>query len=120
MAATVAAFAITFAACGSSGGPKTADVNIHTFMFRPTPARVARGTTVRWTNRDQILHTVTAGTRDYDPTNSGSVTAEHKTGQFDSPLDGVGKSFSYTFRTTGTYHYFCSRHPGMEADVEVT
>jgi hypothetical protein len=33
-------------------------------------------------------------------------------------LDGAGR-FSYTFTKPGTYHYFCSIHPRMRADVVV-
>jgi plastocyanin len=123
------------AACaGSSGGDKTADkpssttasaargdaVVIETFAFSPKLVRVHVGDTVNWTNHDNILHTVTSGTREYDPSDSGKVTATHKSGAFDMPLDGKGAKASFTFKEAGTFHYFCDRHPGMEADVEVS
>src|SRR3954452_13042870 len=63
-------------------------VVIDTFMFSPKALKVKVGDTVVWTNHDSILHTVTSGTRQYDPGDSGQVTATHKDGTFDMPLDG--------------------------------
>lgn len=106
---------------GSGGRVPQRDqaVRIHIFRFQPDPVRVPVGARVTWTNEDEILHTVTAGTRDYDPMDSGRVVAEHRTGVFEGRLDGKGASFSTRLTRPGTYHYFCSIHPGMEADVIV-
>ena len=95
-------------------------VVIETFAFAPKVLRVHVGDTVRWTNKDDIVHTVTSGTREYDPSDSGRVTATHKSGAFDMPLDGKASKASFTFKEAGTVHYFCDRHPGMEADIEVS
>jgi plastocyanin len=100
--------------------PAAQVVDIDTFVFTPDVVEVGVGDTVRWTNGDDILHTVTSGTREYDPTNSGLVTATHEDGEFDLELDGRGAAVEHTFTEPGTYHYFCDRHPGMEADVEVS
>ena len=97
-----------------------ASVTIETFMFTPRLLRVHVGDTVTWTNNDSILHTVTAGSREYQPGNSGEVTATRKDGTFDMQLDGRGATATYTVTTAGTFHYFCERHPGMEADIEVS
>jgi len=122
------AMAVVTAACGGSGGGAAAtkksstpaqQVVIDTFAFAPKTVSVKVGTTVSWTNHDDITHTVTSGTREYDPANSGLVTAAHKSGMFDRPLAGKGATFSFTFTKAGAYHYFCDRHPGMEADVHV-
>ena len=96
-----------------------AKVVIKTFQFQPNDLQIDTGTRVVWTNNDQILHTVTAGMREYDPADSGRVVAEEKSGTFDQQLDGASTTFTFTFREAGTYHYFCSRHPGMEANVTV-
>ena len=121
------------AACGSSsGGASSAkhastsaasagtSVVIDTFMFSPKTLHVKVGDTVTWTNHDNILHTVTSGTREYEPGDSGHVTATHKDGVFDMQMDGKGATGRHTFTKAGTYHYFCDRHPGMEADIEVS
>jgi plastocyanin len=89
-------------------------------MFTPKTVHVKVGDTVTWTNHDDILHTVTSGIREYEPGNSGHVTATHKDGMFDMQMNGKGATGKHTFTEAGTFHYFCDRHPGMEADVEVS
>lgn len=64
--------------------------------------RVPVGTTVTWTNDDQMMHTVTAAD-----------------GSFDSGLLDAGESWSYTFDQPGEFEYFCSPHPWMRAKVIV-
>jgi plastocyanin len=128
LVAAFAAPALLAAACGSdsdqsgaaSNEPATVEVAIDTFMFQPDALQIHEGDTVTWTNHDAITHTVTSGTREYDPANGGLVTATHKSGLFDQELDGKGATATFTYSKTGTYHYFCDRHPGMEADVEVS
>ena len=63
---------------------------------------VGVGTTVTWTNRDDIPHTVTANDRSF------------KSKVMDT--DGV---FTFTFTKPGTYGYFCSLHPHMVGAVVV-
>lgn len=135
LVATAVAGSLLLAACGSDGsggdastskttsGSSAAEatsVVVETFAFSPKTLRVKVGDTVTWTNRDDILHTVTSGTREYAPGDSGRVTATNKDGMFDLQLDGKGATATYTFTKAGTFHYFCDRHPGMEADVEVS
>lgn len=124
--------ALSASACGSSGRASTSltraskptaaahTVVIDTFMFRPASVHVRVGETVRWTNRDDILHTVTSGTREYEVGNGGHVVATRKDGLFDLRLDGRGASATHRFTAAGTFHYFCDRHPGMEGDVDVS
>lgn len=126
--AAVAAFALTLAACGgntkpagttapssrASSGPATSGpaVTIAMFVFQPGSLSVSAGTKVTWTNTDEILHTVTAG--------SGS---EDATGLYDGQLPDAGATFSFTFEKAGTYEYFCDRHPsvpGMHGAIVVT
>ena len=80
-----------------------ADVKIDNFSFAPGTITVPKGTTVNWTNRDDIPHT---------------VVAEDKTTFKSKALDTDDK-FSYTFDKPGTYSYFCSLHPKMTAKVIV-
>lgn len=122
LVAGVASLAL-LAACGDpSREPEATNpaVTIATFAFTPEVLRVEVGATVRWTNGDDILHTVTSGTRAYAPGNSGQVTETDKDGTFDLQLDGRGAIAEHTFTGAGTYHYFCDLHPGMEADLEVS
>jgi plastocyanin len=80
-------------------------VTISNYAFSPKSLTVSVGTTVTWTNEDSVPHTVTV--------TSGPV-------KFDSGLLQKGQSWSYTFRTAGSYSYYCSVHPDMTGSVAVT
>jgi plastocyanin len=80
----------------------TAEVKIDNFSFGPDPITVAAGTTVTWTNRDDIPHTVVSTDK-----------------VFKSKVLDTDGTFSYTFSKPGTYPYFCSVHPKMTGKVIV-
>src|SRR5579864_791282 len=80
----------------------TSEVKIDNFSFAPQALTVAVGTTVTWTNRDDIPHTV--------------VSTD---GVFKSKVRDTDEKFSYTFSKAGTYSYFCSIHPKMTGKVVV-
>jgi plastocyanin len=80
----------------------TAEVKIDNFSFGPQSINVSVGTTVTWTNRDDIPHTV--------------VSTD---GVFNSKVRDTDEKFSYTFTKAGTYPYFCSIHPKMTGQVVV-
>jgi len=82
------------------------------YAFFPGDLTVTAGTTVTWTNQDPVVHTVTSG-----PSNGSVGTAD---GLFDSGLFAEGETFEYTFTEPGTYSYFCTPHPWMQATVTVT
>ena len=77
-------------------------VKIDNFIFGPQTITVPVGTTVTWTNSDDIPHTV--------------VSTE---GVFKSKVMDTDEKFSYTFTKAGTFPYFCSIHPKMTGQVVV-
>jgi plastocyanin len=79
-----------------------AEVRIDNFSFAPPTITVAVGTTVTWTNHDDIPHTV--------------VSTD---GVFKSKVRDTDEKFSYTFDKAGTYPYYCSIHPKMKGQVVV-
>jgi plastocyanin len=84
--------------------------------FAPKEITVKVGDTVKWTNNDNTLHTVTSGKDISDP-NKGK---EFDTGLVGSTaLTTTGKTFQHTFTTAGEFPYFCQVHPGMAGKVEV-
>lgn len=83
----------------SPAGPS---VTIDNFSFSPTPITVPVGTTLTWTNRDDIPHTVVSDDK-----------------KFKSKALDTDEKFSFTFSEPGTYSYFCSIHPKMVAKVIV-
>jgi plastocyanin/sortase (surface protein transpeptidase) len=94
----------------ASTAPMGAEVraDIKLFMYKPEPIEVAAGTTVVWTNQDDIEHSVTSGSPDAT------------TNVFDSGLFAKDKSFAFTFSTPGEFAYFCTRHNSMGGTVKVT
>jgi len=77
-------------------------VKIDNFTFTPKSVTVKAGTTVTWTNQDDIPHTVTSTTK-----------------QFRSKALDTDDKFTFTFSTPGTYDYFCSLHPKMTGTIVV-
>ena len=76
-------------------------VKIGNFTFGPQDLKVKAGTTVTWTNEDDMPHTVVS------PNN------------FRSKVMDTEGTYSFTFTTPGTYKYFCSLHPNMIGTVVV-
>jgi plastocyanin len=87
---------------GTKGGPGTNEVWIQGSSFNPSSITVTAGTTIMWTNKDGVAHTVTSDS-----------------GLFDSGSMGNGGTFSQQFNTPGTFPYHCIVHPGMKAVVIV-
>lgn len=81
-------------------------VTINTFQFGPKALNVKVGSTVVWTNKDSVAHTVTS-----DP-------SSHQ--KFESGYLNHGKSFRFTFRHVGVFRYHCAIHPFMQGTVRVT
>jgi plastocyanin len=82
-------------------GADEVKVAISNFTFAPQQLTIKAGTTIVWTNEDDIPHTIVS------PPNVRS-----------KPLDSEDK-FSFTFTTPGTYKYFCSLHPHMTGTIVV-
>jgi plastocyanin len=81
---------------------KVVPVTIDNFVFEPARLTVKPGTTVTWTNRDDIPHTVASDDR-----------------RLKSKVLDTDESYSFTFSTPGEYQYFCSLHPHMTGTIVV-
>jgi amicyanin len=82
--------------------PAAQQVVVDNFSFAPGAITVPVGTTVTWTNHDDIPHNV--------------VSPEQK---FKSPVLDTDETFAHTFEAAGTYKYYCSIHPRMTGQVVV-
>jgi amicyanin len=89
-------------AAQSAQTPAAVEVKIDNFSFAPVEISVSAGTTVTWTNRDDIPHTVVSTDK-----------------VFKSKVLDTDDKYSYTFTKPGTYPYFCSVHPKMTGTVVV-
>ena len=78
------------------------EVKIDNFTFNPQRLTVKAGTTVTWTNGDDIPHTVAASNK-----------------SFKSKVLDTDQKFSFTFTTAGDFEYFCSLHPHMTGMIVV-
>ena len=102
VAAAAAVSAQPQVAAKTADKPGSAAVKIDNFSFGPATLTVSAGTTVTWTNNDDIPHTVVSDEK-----------------LFRSKALDTDDKFSYTFTRPGTYNYFCSVHPKMTAEVVV-
>jgi plastocyanin len=109
LAALLIALAAMLTTVGRVGGvgaqekaPAGVAVKIDNFSFGPAAVTVAVGTTVTWTNRDDLPHTV--------------VSTD---GVFKSKALDTDDKFSFEFSKPGTYSYFCSIHPKMTGQIIV-
>jgi plastocyanin len=90
------------AASAEQAQASSVEVKIDNFSFGPAALTVTVGTTVTWTNRDDIPHTVVSDDK-----------------VFKSKVLDTDEKFSFTFTKPGTYGYFCSIHPKMTGKVIV-
>jgi plastocyanin len=117
----VTAVACSAGGAGTAAAPpapaKASDVAIKGFLFAPARLDVAAGTTVTWTNSDNILHTATSGKAvKADDLGRYTLTPDAK---FDGTMETSGATFSFTFTGPGDYEYYCSRHNNMTGSVSV-
>jgi plastocyanin len=84
-----------------------AEVEMEDFQFNPGVLVIRAGTTVKWSNKDDVAHTATSDTDLWD---SGSLAK--------------GEDYSFTFTEPGVYPYYCIPHGapggvGMAATIIV-
>src|ERR1700731_2693366 len=78
-------------------------VGIDNFTFNPQKLTVKAGTTVTWTNKDDIPHGIAA---------TGNAFKR-------SAAMDTDDSYSFTFTMPGTYQYFFYIHPHMTGTIVV-
>ena len=119
LAGTAGVIAAKQGAFGASGTPQrsvsqeTAAFGVtHVFIrngaYSPSHIEVVLGTTVAWTNQDNVPHSVVLS--------PGVISTQDI---WQSRLLYAEESFSYTFTMRGTFLYHCSEHPEMFGIVTV-
>ena len=78
------------------------ELAIQDFRFSPEDLTINAGTTVTWANNDAAVHDATE--RDHS---------------WNTELLSKGEAGEITFDEPGTFEYFCSIHPWMEASITV-
>ncbi len=84
-----------------SDSPRTVDVIIENFAFNEPVVKIKVGDTVRWTNKDTVVHTATGD-------------------DFDTGNLKKGESKEITFSKAGSYDYSCTPHPNMKGKIIVS
>jgi plastocyanin len=85
------------------------------YWYDTPSVKIKAGTTVTWINTSSATHTVTSG----EP---GAPD-----GKFDSGIgtllqphnQGAASTYTFTFKTPGSYPYYCLLHPAMIGLVQV-
>jgi amicyanin len=104
MLALAGAAAVVTGTVRAADTPPVVKVDIFNYKFDPETVTVKAGTTVVWTNKDEIPHTVASSDKSFPG----------------SPGLDTGDSYSYTFTKAGSYDYYCTLHPFMKGKVIVT
>jgi plastocyanin len=91
--------ALLAAGCGQSNSVTFQGQELH-----PQTITVPAGTTITWTNQDPGPNTVTSDNAKVPAT---ALTSPPQPGAFNSGPIEPGASWSFTFKTPGTYHYSC-------------
>lgn len=102
IAFAVAGTSTAYAAAGDQPSASEISIKIDNFSFTPATVNIPVGTTVRWTNADDIPHTVVSDDK-----------------AFKSKALDTDDQFAFTFAKPGTYTYFCGLHPKMTAKIVV-
>lgn len=89
--------------CGAALGQMNNSVVIKDYSFEPNILTIPVGTTVTWTNQDNVQHEVASDS-----------------GTFDSGIMNPSDQFTYTFNQPGNYSYICKIHPYMFGQIQVT
>jgi plastocyanin len=79
------------------------EVVMQGIAYSPSSITVRPGQRITWVNEDDVLHDVV------------STDGE----RIESELFPNGESFSFTPTRTGSIHYVCTIHPGMEGNITV-
>ncbi len=74
------------------------------FSFEPATISVGVGDSVTWVNNGSAQHT---------------VSSQSDTARFDSGVLGSGGTFTYTFKSAGSFDFQCNVHPRMVGTVTV-
>jgi plastocyanin len=93
---------LALAAACDNAFAATVKVEVTRFAFTPKEITVAPGTTIVWTNHDEVPHTITSADK---------VLA--------SKAMDTDDVYQHTFSDEGDVAYFCAVHPFMTGVVHV-
>lgn len=100
---TVALTLLVAAVTAAPAEAASQNVGMGEFFYRADRVRIDPGDSVTWTNRGEVLHTVTSRRGAPQRFNSGEVDS--------------GQTFTRAFTKAGTYDYLCTLHSTQMSGV---
>ena len=88
---------------GTASGGKVVPVAMKDILFVPEKVTARVGQSVRWTNEDDVEHTVKAS----------------KGADFESKTMSKGETYAAKLTKTGTIDYVCTIHPSQRGTITV-
>jgi plastocyanin len=106
-------------ACGGNGGTSSSNtVNLAASTFSPATITIKKGQSITLSNQTATTHIISNGTWNGNTpvlkAETGAPTMSNVIFNSANETKTVGP-----FNTAGTYHYYCSVHPGMNLTVTV-
>lgn len=92
-------------------------VRIRDMKYIPDKIKVSVGTTVTWTNEDDMQHNAMLEHDASEEPHDAPLVADERF--FEGPMLNKGESYSYTFTEVSENYYHCAPHPWMTGLVEV-
>ena len=111
---------ILFAACGgsSSGSSNTANtVHMSDANFVQNSITIKKGEHVTLVNDAGVIHIIENGL--WDSNGTAKPAIESGAPKIEAQVQGNGTQTIGPFNTIGTYHLYCSVHPGMNLTITV-
>ena len=118
--ATLGLISVLFAACsGASSSPSGGNYTVHMtpMNFAPLSITISRGNTITLVNDLSASHLLANGSWMH-----GNPQAMHENGMpamENMQMMGNESQMIGPFNTIGTYHFYCTVHPGMNLTVIV-
>jgi plastocyanin len=104
-------------ACGGSSGSGSTDVHMNSNNFVQTSITISKGSSINLTDDVSVIHIVSNGSW---VNNSPQPAAESGAPVVSNLMFNGNDSHQIgPFTTAGTFHYYCSVHPGMNLTVTV-
>jgi plastocyanin len=110
--------ALLVAACGGGSGSTSTDVHLGATNFVQNSVTISKGGSINLINDTATTHIISNGkwngSTPQPGAESGAPTVSNMTFNTSGQTMSIGP-----FTTAGTFHYYCSVHPGMNLTVTV-
>jgi plastocyanin len=112
------ALILLVAACGSATASGPNQVHMNDTSFEQSAITIKKGALITFVNDTAEIHIIENGTWD----SNGNARAEKEPGapRVDAQIGGNASQQFGPFNAAGTFHLYCTVHPGMKLTIIVT